>query len=71
VDETVANMLGSLAAINSSGLVPFSASNRVANEYGVFASTPESDERLPFPARLMPRQTALALQIMENSPELG
>src|SRR6266403_3138465 len=71
LDETVADILGSVAAINSSGLIPFSPSNRVANEYGVSASTPESDERLPFPARPLPRQTALALRIMENSPELG
>src|ERR1700733_4275549 len=56
------------AAINSSGLVPFSFSNRVLNEYGVFASTPESDERSPFPARPLPRQTALALRIMGKSP---
>src|SRR5262245_11891694 len=53
------------AAINSSGFVPFSLSKRVLNEYGVCASTPESVERLPLPARPVPRQTAFALRIME------
>jgi hypothetical protein len=52
------------AAINSSGLVPFSFSKRVLKEYGVSASTPESVERLPLPARPVPRQTAFALRIM-------
>src|SRR5450631_3156912 len=52
------------AAINSSGLVPFSFSKRVLKEYGVSASTPESVERFPLPARPVPRQTALALRIM-------
>src|ERR1700694_2039733 len=52
------------AAINSSGFVPFSFSKRVLNEYGVSASTPDSLERLPFPARPVPCQTALALRIM-------
>jgi hypothetical protein len=33
-------------------------------EYGVSASTPESVERLPLPARPVPRQTAFALRIM-------
>jgi hypothetical protein len=33
------------AAISSSGLVPFSFSNRVLKEYGVSANTPESVER--------------------------
>src|SRR6266446_5129741 len=56
------------AAISSSGLVPFSLSNRVLNEYGVSASTPESDDRLPFPPRPVPYQTALALRITERSP---
>jgi hypothetical protein len=37
------------AAINSSGLVPFSFSKRVLKEYGVSASTPESVERLHYP----------------------
>jgi hypothetical protein len=32
------------AAINSAGYSPFSFSNQTLNEYGVFASTPESDE---------------------------
>src|ERR1700731_4586952 len=58
------------AAINSSGLVPSWFSKRVLYEYGVFASTPESDERSPFPVRPLPRQTALALRIMEISPTL-
>jgi hypothetical protein len=52
------------AAISSSGLVPFSLSNRVRNEYGVSARTPESLERWPLPARPVPRQTAFALRIM-------
>src|SRR5258708_32298688 len=52
------------AAINSSGLVPFSFSNRVLNEYGVSASTPESLERPPLPARPVPCHIALALRIM-------
>jgi hypothetical protein len=52
------------AAMSSSGLVPFSFSNRVLKEYGVSASTPESVERLPLPARPVPRQTAFALRIM-------
>src|SRR5260370_25305325 len=52
------------AAINSSALVPFSFSNRVLNEYGVSASTPESLERLPLPARPVPCHIALALRIM-------
>src|SRR5580698_912841 len=52
------------AAINSSGLVPFSFSKRVRNEYGVSASTPESVERVPLPARPVPCQTAFALRIM-------
>src|SRR5205807_3252396 len=52
------------AAINSSGLVPFSFSKRVLKEYGVSASTPESVERFPLPARPVPRQTAFALRIM-------
>src|SRR3984893_6749401 len=52
------------AAINSSGLVPFSFSKRVLKEYGVSARTPESLERLPLPARPVPRQTAFALRIM-------
>src|SRR5258707_12162416 len=52
------------AAINSSGLVPFSFSNRVLNEYGVSASTPESLERLPLPPRPVPCHIALALRIM-------
>src|SRR5580704_18561471 len=55
------------AAINSSGLVPFSSSKRVRNEYGVSASTPESVERVPLPARPVPCQTAFALRIMEAS----
>src|SRR5262245_1411528 len=53
--------------MSSSGLVPFSFSNRVLKEYGVSASTPESLERLPLPARPVPRQTAFALRIMEHS----
>src|SRR6202043_2987040 len=52
------------AAINSSGLVPFSFSKRVLKEYGVSASTPESVERFPLPVRPVPRQTAFALRIM-------
>src|SRR6267142_3872848 len=52
------------AAISSSGLVPFSFSNLVLKEYGVPASTPDSVERLPLPARPVPRQTAFALRIM-------
>ena len=56
------------AAINSSGLVPFSFSKRVLKEYGVSASTPESVERLPLPARPVPRQTAFALRIMSRLP---
>src|SRR5205807_9276099 len=52
------------AAISSSGLVPFSFSNLVLKEYGVSASTPESVERVPLPARPVPRQTAFALWIM-------
>src|ERR1700733_2693331 len=52
------------AAINSSGLVPFSFSKRVLKEYGVAASTPESVERLPLPSRPVPRHTAFALRIM-------
>src|SRR4029077_1692341 len=52
------------AALSSSGLVPFSFSNLVLNEYGVSASTPESVERWPLPARPVPRQTAFALRIM-------
>src|SRR5215471_17590305 len=52
------------AATNSSGLVPFSFSNRVLNEYGVSESTPESLERLPLPARPVPCHIALALRIM-------
>src|SRR6202161_4862432 len=52
------------AAINSSGLVPFSFSKRVRNEYGLSASTPESVERVPLPARPVPCQTAFALRIM-------
>src|SRR5947209_11945797 len=52
------------AAISSSGLVPFSFSNLVLKEYGVSASTPESVERFPLPARAVPRQTAFALRIM-------
>src|SRR6478752_9971201 len=55
------------AAINSSGLVPFSFSKRVLKEYGVSASTPESLERLPLPERPLPRQTAFALRIIEHS----
>src|SRR4029077_3413396 len=54
------------AAISSSGLVPFSFSKRVLNEYGVSASTPESVVRLPLPARPVPRQTAFALRIMSR-----
>jgi len=57
-------------SINSSGLVPFSFSNRVLKEYGVCASTPESVERLPLPARPVPRQIARALRIMLRLPEL-
>src|SRR6266567_3925471 len=56
------------AAISSSGLVPFSFSKRVLKEYGVFASTPESVERFPLPARPVPRQTAFALRIMDCLP---
>src|SRR6202035_3671456 len=52
------------AAISSSGLVPFSFSTRVLKEYGVSASTPDSVERFPLPARPVPRQTAFALRIM-------
>src|SRR5438270_4853061 len=52
------------AAISSSGLVPFSFSNLVLKEYGVSASTPESVERFPLPARPVPRQTAFALRII-------
>src|SRR4029077_20887102 len=52
------------AAISSSGLVPFSFSNLVLKEYGVSASTPESVERFPLPARPVPRRTAFALPIM-------
>src|SRR5437899_296555 len=52
------------AASSSSGLVPFSFSNLVLKEYGVSASTPESVERFPLPARPVPRQTAFALRIM-------
>src|SRR5262249_21944904 len=59
------------AAISSSGLVPFSFSNRVLNEYGVSASTPESVERSPLPARPVPRQTAFALRIIETSTALS
>src|SRR5271167_2902658 len=55
------------AAINSSGLVPFSFSKRVLKEYGVSASTPESVDNLPSPARPVPRQTAFALRIMRVS----
>src|SRR5271157_3022704 len=55
------------AAISSSGLVPFSFSKRVLKEYGVAASTPESVEMSPLPARPVPRQTAFALRIMEVS----
>src|SRR5258706_7997544 len=55
------------AAINSSGLVPFSFWKRVLKEYGVSESTPESVERLPLPARPVPRQTAFALRIMNVS----
>src|ERR1700688_4561755 len=54
------------AAINSSGLVPLSFSKRVLKEYGVSVSTPESVERLPLPARPVPRQIAFALRIMES-----
>ena len=53
---------GCAAAISSSGLVPFSFSKRVLNEYGVSTSTPESVVRLPLPARPVPRQTAFAFQ---------
>ena len=52
--------------MSSSGLLPFSFSKRVLKEYGVFASTPESVERLPLPARPVPRQTAFALRIMSG-----
>src|SRR5260370_35166926 len=52
------------AAINSSGLMPFSFSSRVLNEYGVSASTPESLERLRLPAPPVPCHIALALRIM-------
>ena len=38
--------------------------SRVLKEYGVSESTPESVERLPLPARPVPRQTAFALRIM-------
>src|SRR3954464_14577952 len=38
------------AAISSSGLVPFSFSNRVLKEYGVPSSTPESLVSWPLPA---------------------
>src|SRR5215470_2825310 len=55
------------AAMSVSGLVPFSFSKRVLKEYGVSARTPESVERLPLPARPVPRQTAFALRIMEAS----
>ena len=40
--------------------------HRVLKEYGVSASTPESVERLPLPARPVPRQTAFALRIMSR-----
>jgi Catalase len=53
------------AAINSSGFVPFSFSNRVLNEYAVSASTPESVERSPLPARPVPLHIAFALRIIE------
>src|SRR5882672_1589229 len=43
VDETVAAMFGSLAAINSSGLVPFSPSNAVARTL----QSARRGERLP------------------------
>src|SRR6266436_9184628 len=54
------------AAINSSGLVPFSLSKRVLKEYGVSASTPESVESTPPPSRPVPRHTAFALRIMSR-----
>src|SRR5215211_951021 len=60
----MAKQLACAAAISSSGLVPFSFSNLVLKEYGVSASTPESVERVPLPARPVPRQTAFALRII-------
>src|ERR1700681_1336071 len=45
-DETVVDMLGSLAAINSSGLVPFSPSNR-----------PFASDHLPLMLALVPAST--------------
>lgn len=33
-----------------------------------FAGTPETDGRTPFPARPLPRQSAVALRIIEGSP---
>jgi len=39
-------------------------SNLILKEYGVSASTPESVERFPLPARPVPRHTAFALRIM-------
>jgi hypothetical protein len=47
--------------------VPFSFSKRVLKEYGVSARTPESVDRLPLPARPVPRQTAFAVRITEAS----
>jgi hypothetical protein len=48
------------AAFSSSGLMPFSFSKRVRNEYGVCASTPESVVSVPLPARPVLCQTAFA-----------
>src|SRR5690348_16227755 len=54
------------AAINSSGLVPFSLWKRVLKEDGVSESTPESVESPPLPSRPAPCHTAFALRIMSR-----
>src|SRR5437588_5311171 len=47
------------AAINSSGLVPFAPSNRVANVYGPLHA-PLAPRKFPLPSLSLPSQTAVA-----------
>src|SRR5215471_17370929 len=55
--------------MSSSGLVPFSFSKRLANEYGVLVRTPLSADIVPLPSFSPPCHTAEAFRFI--SPPTG
>src|SRR5579872_1204490 len=66
-DRAIEKQAACAAAINSSGFVPGTFSNRVLKEYGVLFKIPLAEEMTPLPSFSPPFQTALALRCIRIS----